>query len=111
MSKNVRLPFVLMGAALFSFLSASVFAGSASACRYERRVPIVYTVTPRPMYSSPHTRQADRITTGSVDRVEKQVLTEEETKRVEDCMAIWDPGTHMTKTQWRRTCRSLLGEY
>ena len=23
---------------------------------------------------------------------------------IEDCMAMWDPLTHMTKAQWRTTC-------
>lgn len=104
MSKIVRLPYVLMGAALF----AGLLAGSAYACFREPRAAIKYTVVPRPIFASPHTRQADRITTGSID---KKVLTAEETKRVGDCMAIWDAGTHMTKRQWRRTCRSLLGDY
>lgn len=29
-------------------------------------------------------------------------------QRVEECMAIWDKGTHMTKVQWRRSCRTTL---
>ena len=29
-------------------------------------------------------------------------------ERMRECMATWDPGTHMTKQQWRRTCRTLL---
>jgi Ni/Co efflux regulator RcnB len=29
-------------------------------------------------------------------------------KRFEDCVAIWDKGTHMTKEQWRRTCKNSL---
>ncbi len=28
-----------------------------------------------------------------------------------DCMAIWDKGTHMTKQQWRRTCKTTLREF
>jgi hypothetical protein len=27
-----------------------------------------------------------------------------------DCMAIWEPATHMTKQQWRRTCKMSLKE-
>ncbi len=29
-------------------------------------------------------------------------------KRFDDCIAIWDKGTHMTKEQWRRTCKNSL---
>lgn len=29
-------------------------------------------------------------------------------QRVNECMAIWDKGTHMTKEQWRRSCRTTL---
>jgi hypothetical protein len=25
-------------------------------------------------------------------------------KTLEDCMAVWEPATHMTKEQWRRVC-------
>lgn len=25
-----------------------------------------------------------------------------------ECMAIWEPATHMTKEEWRRTCRRTL---
>lgn len=28
-------------------------------------------------------------------------------KALEDCMRNWDPGTHMTKAQWRTTCERL----
>ncbi len=44
------------------------------------------------------------MTTGSVG---VQDSTE---KRIADCMAIWEPRTHMTKQQWRRTCKRSLEE-
>ena len=28
-----------------------------------------------------------------------------------DCMAIWEPRTHMTKNEWRRTCKTTLKEF
>ena len=29
-----------------------------------------------------------------------------------DCMSFWDPGTHMSKSEWRQTCqRTLNGQY
>jgi hypothetical protein len=45
-------------------------------------------------------------TTGSVEPDSKV----EEQKRLDDCMAAWDKKTHMTKQQWRRTCKNLLDE-
>ena len=29
-------------------------------------------------------------------------------QRINECMAIWDKGTHMTKEQWRRSCKTTL---
>jgi hypothetical protein len=29
-------------------------------------------------------------------------------QRVQECMQIWDKGTHMTKEQWRRSCKTTL---
>lgn len=104
MHKNARRTSALLCAAFIAVLTA----GTATACRVEARPVIKYQSFPRAVFRSNHTRQADRITTGSI---EKRATTDDEKKRVEDCMAIWDAGTHMTKTQWRRTCNSLLGEY
>ena len=29
-----------------------------------------------------------------------------------DCLSFWDPGTHMSKDEWRRTCeRTMNGRY
>jgi hypothetical protein len=28
-------------------------------------------------------------------------------RNLEECMKIWDPGTHMTKEQWKTTCERL----
>ena len=29
---------------------------------------------------------------------------------IKDCMAMWDPVTHMTKAQWRTTCDRIRAE-
>jgi hypothetical protein len=29
---------------------------------------------------------------------------EERLKAVKDCISFWDPGTHMSKTEWRKAC-------
>jgi len=44
------------------------------------------------------------VTTGSVNAEESAQ------KRFADCMAIWEPRTHMTKSEWRRTCKTSLQE-
>lgn len=48
---------------------------------------------------------ADDVTTGSVSGP-----VETRQQKLNDCMAIWDSGTHMTKKQWRRTCVNQLDE-
>jgi uncharacterized protein (DUF779 family) len=45
---------------------------------------------------------ANDVTTGAIDLTP----AEKRKKQFEDCMAIWDPSTHMTKKQWRRTCNN-----
>ena len=32
-------------------------------------------------------------------------------QRMADCMAIWEPRTHMTKKEWRRTCKTTLKQF
>ena len=32
------------------------------------------------------------------------------TESIEACMAKWDPGTHMSKEQWRETCQRIKDE-
>jgi hypothetical protein len=32
------------------------------------------------------------------------------TESIDACMAKWDPGTHMTKEQWRETCQRIKDE-
>lgn len=40
--------------------------------------------------------------TGSIN------VEESAEKQLADCMAIWEPRTHMTKQEWRRTCKTSL---
>jgi hypothetical protein len=30
---------------------------------------------------------------------------------LDDCMAVWDPTTHMSKDEWRVTCKRTLKDY
>jgi hypothetical protein len=59
------------------------------------------TSTPASDYAS----EADELTTGSI-----LTPAQQRKKRFDDCMAIWEPATHMTKREWRRTCNSQLDE-
>ena len=48
------------------------------------------------------TTSSANVTTGSI--VNEPTFDQ----RMQDCMAIWDKGTHMTKQQWRRSCKTTL---
>lgn len=48
---------------------------------------------------------APGMTTGSVNVEDKAK------KQLADCMAIWEPRTHMSKSEWRRTCKTSLKEF
>ncbi len=60
----------------------------------------------KPEKDAAATNSASSETTGSVEPDAQEELK----KRLEDCMAAWDRKTHMTKQQWRRTCKNLLDE-
>lgn len=32
------------------------------------------------------------------------------TQALDNCMAYWDPGTHMSKAEWRVSCERLISE-
>ncbi len=49
--------------------------------------------------------ESPAVTTGSVNREQTAA------QRMADCMAIWEPRTHMTKQQWRRTCKTTMQEF
>jgi hypothetical protein len=75
---------------LIAALAVSLAAGPAQA-----RSPEAQADTQAP--------NADDLTTGSVAPDKKK-------RRLEDCMAIWEPATHMSKKEWRRTCDRQLDE-
>ena len=66
--------------------------------------PATIAAANNPADTTPSTATATT-TTGSIN------LDPSPEQRMKDCMAIWDPGTHMTKQQWRRTCKTTLGEF
>jgi hypothetical protein len=59
---------------------------------------------PRPAPDAAQQPASDTVTTGSVN-VERSM-----DQRMKDCMDVWEPRTHMTKQQWRRTCKMSLKE-
>jgi hypothetical protein len=51
------------------------------------------------------TSEAPAVSTGSINREQTAA------QRMADCMAIWEPRTHMTKKEWRRTCKTTMQEF
>jgi len=41
---------------------------------------------------------------------QERPYTTHATESIEACMAKWDPGTHMSKEQWRETCQRIKDE-
>jgi len=71
--------------------------------------PAFATGTPRPAVidgaaASVQTKSAEEptVTTGSVD------VDPSFAQRMTECMAVWEARTHMTKSQWRRSCKTTL---
>lgn len=60
---------------------------------------------PAPPSELPKPAGTDAVTTGSIN------LDPSAEQRMKDCMAIWEPRTHMTKAEWRRTCKTTLQEF
>ena len=81
-------------------ISAVVLAFSAVTAGAEPQAPTPTTTTAAAASDTP-TVDSDTAT-GSID-VEPSFE-----RRMADCMAVWDKGTHMTKAQWRRTCKTTL---
>jgi hypothetical protein len=92
MQKTLRPPLLI--AALLAVLTASpVFARSSGSDEAQ---------------IAPNTETAEPLTTGSVSSPFGP--QESRKKKLEDCMAIWEPATHMSKREWQRTCNSQLDE-
>jgi hypothetical protein len=51
------------------------------------------------------TAETPAVSTGSINREQTAA------QRMADCMAIWEPRTHMTKKEWRRTCKTTMQEF
>jgi hypothetical protein len=70
---------------------------------------LVASVLLSPARADPVAKPADPPVPNSV---ETQSITGQESmeKKMADCMAIWEPRTHMSKSQWRQTCKTTLKE-
>ena len=90
MNRIAATSIIVLASALLVSASALADAGTSAAAN-------------NPAGATPST--ATTTTTGSIN------LDPTPEQRMKDCMAIWDPGTHMTKKQWRRTCKTTLGEF
>jgi hypothetical protein len=91
MSKIAKTSMIAIAGALLVSATALADPGTSAAAN-------------NPADTTPSTATATT-TTGSIN------LDPSPEQRMKDCMAIWDPGTHMTKQQWRRTCKTTLGEF
>ncbi len=101
MSSILRTSFLGIAGALFfstAALADAVTAPGLTAAGTGTQLPALSQTQTKTQTAT----QTPAATTGSVD-VEPSLE-----KRMQDCMAIWDKGTHMTKDQWRRTCKTTL---
>ena len=87
MHHHTKAPIAALGAAIAACLLAT---------------PLV--ADPAPATATVDATKPAGTTTGSVN------VEDSAKKRLADCMAIWEPRTHMTKQAWRRTCKSSLQE-
>jgi hypothetical protein len=47
-------------------------------------------------------------TTGAITKSDAKALAAKKTAEgIAECMKLWDSGTHMTKSEWARTCRRI----
>jgi hypothetical protein len=64
--------------------------------------PAPGTIAPAPKLDN--ATATDDLTTGTLSAPKTRE------QKLQDCMAIWEPATHMTKAQWKRTCNRQLDE-
>ena len=50
------------------------------------------------------------VSAADAEKVKPAEETYHGSESIEDCMAHWDAGTHMTKAQWRTTCERIRAE-
>ncbi len=60
------------------------------------------TAAPATEHAADPASDADSLSTGSIDLTPAA----KRKRQFDDCMAIWEPATHMTKREWRRTCNN-----
>jgi hypothetical protein len=60
---------------------------------------------------TPATTPTTNLSSGGSSRTGTDANSGAAGKNLADCMAVWEPATHMTKTEWRRTCERTLQEY
>jgi hypothetical protein len=90
---------------LTSGLLAGIACGpayAASTALPAPETPVATSTTPATKLDS--TAAADDLTTGTLGTPKTR------DQKLQDCMAIWEPATHMTKAQWKRTCVRQLDE-
>ena len=88
MPRNFKVPAIALAVAL----AAALTAHHAAARTRNAAAAAAAATEPDPNKPDPNSPEA---------KAYKQ-------KRLDDCIAIWEKGTHMTKEQWKRTCKNSL---
>jgi Skp family chaperone for outer membrane proteins len=102
MQKNTR-AFLLLASLLCAVASSAAQATSTAVPDAGAPAPSAPSTTaPAPKLDS--ATAADDLTTGTISSPKTRE------QKLQDCMAIWEPATHMTKAQWKRTCNRQLDE-
>ena len=87
-----------------SYLMISMLAGAVAmtAPVLAADTPTDAQATTKPASPSGIASDDSTLTTGTVARPNTRE------QKLKDCMAIWEPATHMSKEAWRRTCNRQL---
>ena len=89
-----------------TFLTISALAGAVAMTVPARAADEAQTpASQSPAKIDAASNSADSLTTGTVAPPPPT-----RAKKLADCMAIWEPATHMSKQQWKRTCDRQLDE-
>jgi hypothetical protein len=90
-----------------TYLMISVLAGAVAmtAPVLAADTPTDAQATSKPASPSGIASDDSTLTTGTVTPTPR---TREQ--KLKDCMAIWEPATHMSKEQWKRTCNRQLDD-
>jgi hypothetical protein len=93
---------------LSAFVASLVIATASimTSSSYAQSVPPVQNSAPGVSVPGPAPRTPPTAPIGTIDRTVPPADGRQET--LEDCTSFWDPGTHMSKSEWREACQRTL---